>query len=42
VSSLGGRVVGVDTHGHTYVAADLGSISGVIATLTIATDTAGF
>ena len=35
-------VIGVDTHKHIHVAAVLDSIGGVLATLTIATDTAGF
>ena len=35
-------VIGVDTHKHIHVAAALDSIGGVLATLTIATDTAGF
>lgn len=35
-------VIGVDTHKHIHVAAALDSIGGIIATLTIATDTGGF
>ena len=35
-------VIGVDTHKHIHVAAVMDSIGGVLATLTIATDTAGF
>lgn len=35
-------VVGVDTHKHIHVAAVMDSIGDVLATLTIATDTAGF
>lgn len=35
-------VVGVDTHKHIHVAAVMDTIGGILATLTIATDTAGF
>lgn len=35
-------VVGVDTHKHIHVAAVMDTIGGIIATLTIATDTGGF
>ena len=35
-------VIGVDTHKHIHVAAVLDSIGGVLATLTISTDAAGF
>ena len=35
-------VIGVDTHKHIHVAVALDSIGGILATLTIATDTAGF
>ena len=35
-------VIGVDTHKHIHVAAVLDSVGGILATLTIATDTAGF
>ena len=35
-------VVGVDTHKHIHVAAVLDSIGGILATLTIATDSGGF
>ena len=35
-------VIGVDTHKHIHVAAVMDSIGGVLATLTIATDAAGF
>ena len=35
-------VIGVDTHKHIHVAAVMDSIGGILATLTIATDTAGF
>ena len=35
-------VVGVDTHKHIHVAAVMDSIGGILGTLTIATDTAGF
>jgi transposase len=35
-------VIGVDTHKHIHVAAVMDSIGGTLATLTIATDTAGF
>lgn len=35
-------VIGVDTHKHIHVAAVMDSIGGVLATLTISTDTAGF
>jgi len=35
-------VIGVDTHKHIHVAAAMDSIGGVIATLTIATDSGGF
>uniref|UniRef100_UPI00292F0F51 IS110 family transposase n=1 Tax=Clavibacter michiganensis TaxID=28447 RepID=UPI00292F0F51 len=34
-------VIGVDTHKHIHVAAVMDSIGGVLATLTISTDTAG-
>ncbi|WP_230668224.1 IS110 family transposase [Microbacterium sp. MEC084] len=35
-------MIGVDTHKHIHVAAVMDSIGGILATLTIATDTAGF
>ncbi len=35
-------VIGVDTHKHIHVAAAMDSIGGILATLTVATDTAGF
>lgn len=35
-------VIGVDTHKHIHVAAVMDSIGGILATFTIATDTAGF
>jgi transposase len=35
-------VIGVDTHKHIHVAAVMDSVGGILATLTIATDTAGF
>ena len=35
-------VIGVDTHKHVHVAAAMDSIGGVLATLTIATDTGGY
>ena len=35
-------VIGVDTHKHIHVAAVMDTIGGIFATLTIATDTAGF
>lgn len=35
-------VIGVDTHKHIHVAAAMDSIGGILATLTISTDTAGF
>ena len=35
-------MVGVDTHKHIHVAAVMDSVGGVLASLTIATDTAGF
>ena len=35
-------VIGVDTHKHIHVAAVMDSIGGILATLTISTDTAGF
>ena len=35
-------VIGVDTHKHIHVAAVMDSIGGVLATLTIATDTLGY
>jgi transposase len=35
-------VVGVDTHKHIHVAAVMDTIGGILATLTIATDTGGF
>ena len=35
-------VIGVDTHKHVHVAAVMDSIGGILATLTIATDTAGY
>jgi len=35
-------VIGVDTHKHIHVAAVMDSIGGVLATLTIATDSGGF
>ncbi len=35
-------VIGVDTHKHIHVAAVMDSVGGVLATMTIATDTGGF
>src|SRR5690606_4490907 len=35
-------VIGVDTHKHIHVAAVMDSIGGILASLTISTDTAGF
>lgn len=35
-------VIGVDTHKHIHVAAVMDSVGGILATLTIAADTAGF
>ncbi|MCT1607725.1 transposase [Nesterenkonia massiliensis] len=35
-------VIGVDTHKHIHVAAVMDSVAGIMATLTIATDTGGF
>lgn len=35
-------VIGVDTHKHIHVAAVMDSVGGILATLTITTDTAGF
>lgn len=35
-------VIGVDTHKHIHVAAVMDSIGGILATLTIATDAAGY
>ena len=35
-------VIGVDTHKHVHVAAALDSIGGILATMTIATDSGGF
>ena len=35
-------VIGVDTHKHIHVAAVMDSIGGILATLTVTTDTAGF
>ena len=35
-------VIGVDTHKHIHVAAVMDSIAGILATLTISTDTGGF
>lgn len=35
-------VIGIDTHKHIHVAAVMDTIGGILATLTIATDTAGF
>lgn len=35
-------VIGIDTHRHIHVAAVMDTIGGILATLTIATDTAGF
>ena len=34
-------VIGIDTHKHIHVAAVMDSVGGILATLTIATDTAG-
>ena len=40
---MSGRVViGVDTHKHVHVAAVMDTIGGILATLTIPTDTGGF
>ncbi len=38
----GHTVIGVDTHKHIHVAAVMDSIGGILATLTIATDSDGF
>lgn len=35
-------VIGIDTHKHIHVAAVMDSVGGILATLTIATDAAGF
>lgn len=35
-------VVGVDTHKHIHVAAVMDTIGGILATLTVTTDTGGF
>lgn len=35
-------VIGVDTHKHVHVAAVMDTIGGILATLTIPTDTGGF
>ncbi|MFI9538100.1 transposase [Nocardia fusca] len=35
-------VIGVDTHKHTHVAAVLDTIGGIVATITVPTDTGGF
>ena len=35
-------VIGVDTHKHIHVAAVMDSVGGILATMTIATDTGGF
>ena len=35
-------VIGVDTHKHIHVAAVLDTIGGILATLTVPTDTGGF
>lgn len=35
-------VVGVDTHKHVHVAAVMDSVGGILATLTVATDSGGF
>lgn len=35
-------VIGVDTYKHIHVAAVMDSVAGMLATLTIATDTGGF
>lgn len=35
-------VIGIDTHKHIHVAAVMDTIGGILATLTIATDTGGF
>jgi AmiR/NasT family two-component response regulator len=35
-------VIGVDTHKHVHVAAVMDTIGGIVATLTIPTDTGGF
>ncbi|KJL26629.1 hypothetical protein RL72_00961 [Microbacterium azadirachtae] len=40
--SSGHVVIGVDNHKHVHVAAVMDSIGGILATLTITTDTAGF
>lgn len=42
VTRSGHVVIGVDTHKHIHVAAVMDTIGGVLATFTIATDTAGF
>lgn len=42
VARSGHVVIGVDTHKHVHVAAVMDTIGGILATLTIATDTAGF
>lgn len=35
-------VIGVDTHKHVHVAAVMDTIGGILATMTIPTDTGGF
>jgi transposase len=42
VARSGHVVIGVDTHKHIHVAAAMDSVSGILATITIATDTGGF
>lgn len=43
ISTRSGHVViGVDTHKHIHVAAVMDMIGGILATLTIPTDTGGF
>jgi len=42
VNRSGHVVIGIDTHKHIHVAAAMDSAGGVLATMTIATDTDGF
>src|SRR5660397_29118 len=42
VTRSGHIVIGVDTHKHVHVAAALDCVGGVLATMTIATDSGGF
>ena len=42
VTRSGHVVIGVDTHKYIHVAAVMDSVGGILATMTIATDTGGF